>query len=355
MATEVKNEQQTPEQKAMMKKVAELLPNAQVFAPREGGNYYGPILYAGKNYVAQQVGEGSVVAHPRDKLQAVQKEGQEAYRLGTKSRGDVVAVAWREGNAHIEAADPARWQERASRVPASPEHAAAAREALGEKFGVYYPPKVEAGLSPKYDGVVAGVTETALIQRINSRTAIVHEVGADVARQYGAGQEVSISYDNGKLSQISAIERPQAQEKTQERAAKPERASRGQEGAARDPDDAARAKSWVLAKNLVKNSIDGTPKIYSAERVDAKAGQFRGTIVAVTDHHVVQRVGKETFIAHDKHKLEGDRVRTGQLSQINYDNGRAQVAAAERRRPAQEQQRPAPERPAPNRSQGMSR
>lgn len=351
MATEVKNEQQTPEQKAMMKKVAELMPNAQVFAPREGGTYYGPILYAGKNYVAQQVGEGTVVAHPRAQVQAVDSMGQQAYRLGPKSRGDVVSVAWtKENGAYIEAADPERWKERAARVPASPEHSAAAREALGEKFGVYYPPAPEAGLSPRYDGVVAGVTDTALIQRINSRTAIVHEVGADVARQYGAGQEVSVSYDNGKLMQVSAIERPKSQERDAQQR------SRGQEGPARDPaDDAARAKSWAMARNLVKNSGVSEPKIYAAERVDAKAGQFRGTIVAVTDHHVVQRVGTNSYIAHDRHKLEGDRVRAGQPAQINYDNGKAHVAAAERRRSTQEQERPAPARPAPNRSQGMSR
>lgn len=351
MATEKTNEavEVTQQEKAMLKKVAELMPGAKVFAPRPGGSYYGPVVFAGKNYIAQQVGENSVVAHPRwaDGRRTVLQE------VSGGRKGDVVSIAWDKSGdwAGLTMADPERWKEREAREPASPEHTAAARQALGEKFGVYYPPAADKGLSPRYDGVVAGVTETALIQRVNSRTAIVHEVGAEVAKQYGTGQEVSVSYDNGKLAQVAEIERPKAPERSEG-----QQPGQAQEQSARSPNEAERKRSWAIARNLVNKSIGEQAKIYAADRVNDKDGKFRGPIVAVTDHHAIQRVGKgNSFIAHNRQSLEGERLQTGRFMQINYDNGKAQVQAVERRRPAQEQEQAAPQRPAPSRSQGMSR
>lgn len=362
MATTQQNEQQpalSAEQKAILKKVAKLMPEAKVFEPREEGNYYGPIVYADKKHVVQQVGDNTVVAHPRQDMRQTADFSNDLddARVGF-TQGEVVTVAWGHleglGKAAptIEPADPERWKERAGRIPASPEHTALAREALGEKFGVYNPPSMESGLSPRYEGVVAAVTDTHLIQRINSRTAIVHDVGPEVAKQYAAGQELSVSYDNGKLKAVDAIERP----KSQERVAKRQN-DRAADSRSRDPEDAARAKSWAIARAIV-NQTHGTEDkkvaMYSARRLDAETGKYQGPIVAVTDHHVVQRVGKNNkFVAHTREDLSGVEPRPGQQVLVAYDNGRARIR--ETRPKEHTQQRPAPERPAPSRNQGMSR
>lgn len=349
MADERSNEQHpamSAEQKAILKKVAKLIPEAKVFEPRAKGTYYGPVVYADKKHVTQQVGDNTVVAHPRKDMAIA--EGQ-AVTAGT-----VVNVKY-DGNAQaptLEGADPERWKERTAREPASPELTAAAREVLGENFGVYNPPSPQHGLSPRYEGVVAVATDTHLIQRINSRTAIAHDVGPEVAKQYGAGQEVAFTYDNGKLRSVQGIENAKSQENAAARWPRQDRA----EEAPRDADDRARAKSWMLAKNLVAMSHGPDAKIYSAARLDPNGGKFRGPIVAITEHHAMQRVGKgNTVVAHNKASLSGEQLQVGRFMQVNYENGKAQVHAAQSRQQAQEQQRAAPERPAPNRSQGISR
>lgn len=402
------------EQKAILKKLLKLMPDAKMFEPRPGGTYYGPVVATDKNFVAQQVGDGTVVAHPKSAL---------ALPDGMKLKaGQVVSVEHAKdvsqgvAPATLQAADPSRWQERVARTPASAEHSAAAREVLGEKVGVYNAPAPDKGLSPSYQGVVAAVTEDGhLIQRINSRTAIVHNVGPDVAKQFGPGQEAVIRYDNGQFKEAQAVERPKAVDVAREAAIgkgiaeklgltieeNPSRINPnifpadhkfgtiGQEGwgyahsgksmkdmhadigrvaleamsrkelgpsgeisaenmakvrevvadvdqrksrtrEARSPDDAARAASWVLAKNITTKSYGTDVKLYSASRVDSEAGKFRGPIVAMTDHHVVQRVGQgKSFVVHAREDLSG-QLQTGRFTQINYDHGKAHAQAIER-------------------------
>lgn len=312
----------TAAQKAMLKKLTKVMPEAKLFEPRAGGSYYGPIVASDKNFVMQQVGDNTVVAHPKGDL---------SLPADMKLKvGQVINVAHSKANevtpgvptATLEMADPSRWQERAARTPASIEHAALAKNALGDRVGVFNAPSADKGLSPSYEGVIAVVTDEHIIQRINSRAAIVHHVGADVARDFGAGQEAVIRYDNGRFKDAQAVERSTEQA--------PDRAQRGRTDPDRTPDDKARAASWVLAKNLVKKSHGEDLKLYSAKRVDAEAGRFRGPIVAMTDHHVIQRVGtSNTFVAHSRDDLQGE-LQTGRFAQINYAQGKAQSQLIER-------------------------
>lgn len=348
----------TAEQKAILKKLLKVMPNAKLFEPRAGGNYYGPVVTTDKNFVVQQVGDGNVVAHPKNSLAL--PEGMKLKAGQVVSVEHAKEVAPGVAPATLEAADPTRWQERVARTPASEEHTAAARAVLGEKVAVYNAPAKDKGLSPSYEGVIAATTEDHLIQRINSRTAIVHNVGPEVAKQYGAGQEAVVRYDNGQFKEAQAVERQKVQERS--------RPARERTSEARSPDDAARAASWVLAKNIAAKSYGSDIKLYSAARVDAEAGKFRGPIVAMTDHHVVQRVGQgNSFVAHAREDLKGD-LQTGRFTQINYDHGKAQAQIIERgqnrgqgqnREQGQAQERPVKRPPlAQNRerqSQGMSR
>ncbi|MCD0253098.1 hypothetical protein JWH16_04415 [Xanthomonas campestris pv. campestris] len=342
-------------QKAVLKKVKTMAPDAKLFEAKPDGKYYGPVLYADKKHVVQQVGADTYVTHPRSQLGQLPIEGGETARSLSKLGGTVVAVNYQGNKAEIAPADSDRWHERQLRTPASAEHAAIATKALGDRFSAYEPPGAEWGLSPKYDGVIVGVTDDHLIQRINSRTAMVHNVGPEVAKQFVAGQEATVRYDNGRFKDAQTIERPKEQERqqpTRERA----------QSQVRDPDDAARAASWKLAKNLVTNAHGSDIKLYAASRLDADSGKYRGPIVAMTDHHVIQRVGNANkFVAHSRDALQGD-LQTGRFTQINYTQGKAQVHPVQRsqdRQAGQEQGRPAPQPPrSPERarpSQGMSR
>lgn len=343
----------TPDQAAVAKKVAKAMPDARIFEPKDKGNYYGPVVFADKKHVAQQVGEQTVVVHSR----ADMKLSGEGDKAPSFKKGEVVSVQWAHAEdvgrsvPTIEAADPERWKERAARTPASEQHTKLARDVLGERFGVYNAPSAEAALSPRYEGVIAATTDSHLIQRVNSRTAIVHAVGPELAQQYAAGQEVAVSYDNGKVREVAEVQRTREQ--------KVERPTPAREqGPTRDDDDKAKARSFVLARNLVRQSHGPDAKLYNASRVDDQAGKFRGPLVSVTDHHAVQRVGNDgKFIVHDRASLEGE-VRTGRFVQIDYDKGRAQVKEAQTRRQQREQtQSRAPARPAEDRSrgQGLSR
>lgn len=349
--------QMSAEQKAVLKKLSKLMPEAKLFEPRAGGNYYGPIIANDKNFVVQQVGDNTVVAHPKAQL---------ALPSDMKLKvGQVVSVAHAKANtveqgapsASLESSDPSRWQERAARTPASAEHTAIAREALGDKFTVSNAPPHDKGLSPTYEGVFAAVTDDHLIQRINSRTAIVHNVGPDVAKQFAAGQEAVVRYDNGRFKDAQAVERSKEQERP-----RPTRERNADQ--LRSPDDKARAASWALAKNLVAKSYGSDIKVYSAQRLDGVAGKFRGPIVAMTDHHVVQRVGTSNkFVSHSREDLQGE-LQTGRFTQINYDHGKAQAQRIQRsqERPqghahgqAQGRSNPPPRAPERQPSQGMSR
>lgn len=367
MAEEKSNEQKqtmSPEQKAVLKKVQTREPGAKLFEARPDGKYYGPVLFADKKNVVQQVGADTFVVHPRQQLGALPIEGESPRSLA-KLGGTVVAVNYAGDKAEIQPADPDRWHERQSRTPAAPEHDALAKQALGERFTAFNPPSADFGLSPKYEGVIVATTSDHLIQRLNAKTAIVHNVGADVAKNFAAGQEVAVSYDNGRIKDVATIERPKSQERTAERP--------GRESASRNltPDEAAKAKSWAIARNLVnaaygQNRVqDGQQKneFFSAKRLDAEKGKYRGPIVAVTDHHVVQRVGVDNkFVVHDRADLQGD-LQTGTFVQMQYDKGKARVTPARQneRQQSQSQERApsAPQRVPADRDrsqgQGMSR
>lgn len=317
------------EQKRAIAKVMKQLPDARTHQPRDDGQYYGPVVFTDKHFLAQQVGEKTVVLHPLNRM----------GELPDLSKGTVVDVVYTGKDSTLSPSDPERWSERVARTPASEQHTTLAREQLGPNVGVYNAPSLEAGLSPRYEGVVVHSDGNALIQRINSRTAIVHDIRDSNAavKELGTGEAARLTYNNGQLVGGERMERARSQEAQRQVA---ERAP-----ANRDPADADRAKSFNIARNIVRHNYGKETKIFSAERVNAKDGAYVGTIVAVTDHHVMQRVGKSNFISHNRSDLEGE-IGVGKFVNATYDKGRAQVVQAERR--ADRQRDPQQQRQAPN-------
>jgi hypothetical protein len=442
MADAVKTEQ-SPEPNAAQKAIAKiakklstLMPGAKLFEPRAKGSYYGPVVGSDQNFVLQQVGEGTVIAHPKSQL-ALEKGAEFTGQIVTIAHSRDQAIGAEQQKAIVEPADPSRWQEREARTPANQEHVDIARAALGPKFSVYNAASADRGLSPTYTGVIAATTDEHLIQRINSRTAIAHHAGSAVAKQFGVGQEVSIQYVNGQFKSAKAIERPSGQEQgrtTRSRGSEPARATVSERQGKPDfsgpggrfigiaPDDfwpksmrgmdltgltrsqidivsvmaanefgevalatgdenladaaqkrfetqeierlRVRAYDLGMAENITTKLHGPESKFYSARDVDAEKGKFRGAIVAVTDHHVIQRIGDSNkFVSHSREDVRGE-LQVGTFVQINYRDGQALSVRGQRGQDRQQPQShererrnqlPAPDPRRTSPAQGMSR
>jgi len=329
----------TAEQKRLIAKVQSMLPEAKLFEPKADGKYYGSVLFADKSHLVQQVGDNTVVVHDRKHLGELPLDQDKGARALAKLNGAVIDVNYKGLDGAVAHANQERWLERTARTPAVEPFASIAKAHLGQGVSVYDPPGAAAKLSPAYEGVVVASTENHLIQRINSRTAYVHNVGAELAKQFGAGQHVAITYENGALKRVEAIEK----ERTRGREA-PERDTPKR---SLDP-EAARKNSFHFARNIIKGTYGADVKFYDP----AKLGQdpsFKGTLVAVTDHHVMQRIASNKFVAHQRENLDGE-IHRGKFTQVAYTNGRGLVTEHDVRR----DRAPAPERPR-SQGQGMSR
>lgn len=308
------------EQKRMLQKVSQLLPDAKVFQPKPDGKYYGPVLHLDKHFVVQEVGYGNAVAHRRDALGELPFE---PTNMAKKAQGVVIDVNYQGERGDVAPADPERWNERSARTPASELNTAVARSHLGQNVLVHNPPSETLGLSPRYEGVAVAVNETTLIQRLNNRSAIVHEISADQSKAIGAGQPVAVQYRDGKLASIEAMEVKRTRTRT----------GRSNETEQSDP-ERARKNSYGFALGHIRRTYGQDVKLYDASKV-GKDPVFRGSVVAVTDHHLVQRVASNSFIAHDKKTLEGE-MGLKKLVAIAYQNGQAKSQQIQRSRPKEQ-------------------
>lgn len=326
----------------------ELIAAGKLYEPKENGKYYGPVLLATKDSLFQQVGESTFVKHSRAAMASWPFE-TDTPRSAEKFRGTVLDVNYDGAKATPAIGNPERWMEREARTPATELVAAIAKSHLGQNVGVYNAPSELMGMSTRYEGVVVAVHQNSVIQRINSRTAIVHEVSPEVAQKLGAGQQVAVQYEKGVISQVSEIDRTQS--KARGRA---DESDNGKSAGRNVDPETAKRNSFFFARNIVRDGYGTDVKIYDAMKVSPE-GQFKGTVVAVTDHHVMQRVGAKSFIAHERSNLDNE-VKRGALVELTYKDGRANAVEMERRRDRQQsQERAAPQRSAPQHSKGMDR
>ncbi len=332
----------------MLKKVHEMDPDARVHSPTATGKYYGEVLYADKHYVVQQVGPASYVAHSREQLGELPLDtGKETTRALGKFGGSVVDINYDNAKGAVAIADPERWHERKAREPANEHHASLARSYLGEGVGVYTPPPASLGLSARYEGVVVAVEGNHAIQRINARTALVHDLG-DRAQTITAGQRVAVSYEKGALREVEGLAKgrsrtPQSQERSTDKQRKP--------AVDKTPEQQQRETSFFIARNTVRRTFGNDIKLYDALKV-GNDPKFTGRIVAVSAQHVVQRVGSNSFIAHERASLDKDMA-IGKFVEVAYAGNRARTQERDVRRDRQ-QQAPSQER-TNQRGQGMSR
>ncbi len=300
----------TPEQKRLATKMREF-PDMKAFAPKtEMGKYYGPVLFANKHYVVQQVGDGKAVAHERSAFGDLSAASVKA--------GKIVQIDYQDHKPALSAADSARWMERQNRTPASPELTALARDKIGQSVSVFDPPLKSLGLSAKYDGPVVAITDTKVIQGTSRNMAYAHDK-ADMGRVVGVGEALSVVYAAGKV-EVKELAAP---------ARAPARAQPGENEPRKSADpEKEKRNDFFFARAIIQKQYghEGqAPKIYDANALLKQhegKGDFGGRIVATTDHHVIQRVGQNSFVCHDRKAIDGELQRGSAIS-LNYEKGRA--------------------------------
>jgi len=328
----------TAGQKRLATKMREEHPGVQVFQPKtDMGKYYGPILFANKEHVVQQVSEGKAVAHSR-------KEFGELAAADIK-KGKIAQIDYAGGTPTLSAADPARWLERTHRTVASPELLAVAQQ-VNQNVQVFIPPNKDltlAGFSAKYDGPVIAVTDDKVIQSTGRNMAYAH-AKADLDRAtVGVGEALSVTYAAGKV-QVQDLAPPT-------RAPRQEKADPAKQ---LSPEDEKKKDFYfgrsILMKQYGQNLKEGERlRVYDASIVMQKAhpdlgvgsekGEFGGRVVVATNQHVFQRIhdqhGNPSFIVHDRAKIDGE-IKRGELLKLSYDKGRATPAPIELKRDRQQ-------------------
>lgn len=174
----------------------------------------------------------------------------------------------------------------------------------------------------QYDGLIVAETGSHIIQKLNERTAIVHEK-TNLHHDVEVGTHMSIVYDQGKVyvEELSSDHDRLQERRHREPSAEPQKDSVDLERQKRD--------SFLFARNIVLQQLGKDIKVYDASKVDPEKGRFTGTIVAITDHHVMQRIGANTVISHDKAHLSGV-FHKGAFVQIQYQAGRALISSMDR-------------------------
>jgi antirestriction protein ArdC len=178
-----------------------------------------------------------------------------------------------------------------------------------------------------YDGPVIAETGSHVIQKLSDDTAIVHEK-TNLQRDVEVGDDVSIVYENGKAHvEDSALGHDKSQDrKEHERNSQELQDAPGSKGGYQERDNRA---SFFSARNMVLQQLGKDTKVYDAARVDVEKGKFTGTVIAISDHHVMQRIGANTVISHEKSDLAGV-LSQGAFVQIQYQNGIGSISPMEK-------------------------
>ena len=174
----------------------------------------------------------------------------------------------------------------------------------------------------QYDGIIIAETGSHIIQKLSDRTAIVHEK-SNLQHDVEVGDAVSIVYDEGKVfvEELSADHEKLHDRRHHEPTSQESKRDTDIEREKRD--------SFLFARNIVLKQFGEDIKVYDASKVDPEKGKFTGTIVAITDHHVMQRIGANTVISHDKADISGSFFK-GAFVQIQYESGRGLISKMER-------------------------
>lgn len=79
-----------------------------------------------------------------------------------------------------------------------------------------------------------------------------------------------------------------------------------------------------IREGLQAKGMDENFKVVPAESVNT-GGKFSGEISAVTDSYVVQKIGANKYVAHDRSNLPDKKFEVGKYQTLQYSQGKAQL------------------------------
>ena len=143
-----------------------------------------------------------------------------------------------------------------------------------------------------YTGEIIAETGDKVLQRVSDKYVVVHEK-SKLARDVEVGSRKTLSYEKGQINVL---------EPSQER---------------------SRSREQEAFRAGITRQYGADSRIHTAK---TDIGKYRGAIVAEDETHVVQRVGKNSFVAHEKSLLSGLNCAKKDICvAIHYTSGKATV------------------------------
>lgn len=304
-------------QKAMVQAAQARLADGQeakLYLPRDNGKYTGQIVEVNERYALQQLRESnSFVAHPLEKL-----NGQDI------KAGDRFLMEYKDGALTVRA--PEQAQEKAAPGQKQDKDKTAERPDISKTFNseLVSLKNQHAGKDAKlvmakddngvaYTGTIIAETGDKVLQRVSEKYVVVHEKNK-LARDVDVGSTKRLAYENGRIDVLEP-----SQDRARSRAQEADRAGeRAPDNKPTNPEQ-ERRESLFQARGIIMQQFGAGSKVRDAK---TDIGDYRGAIVAITNDHVAQQLGANSFVLHEKDRLAGN-FHKGMHVEIKYSNGRA--------------------------------
>ena len=156
-----------------------------------------------------------------------------------------------------------------------------------------------------YTGTIVAETGNYVLQKLSDKSVVVHEK-TTLQKDVEVGENVSIIYHRGHINIVDSSQKEQ--EKSHLRAL--EQASFTQQEL---------SQGFHKARQIIQKEFGKEVKVYDA---NIDKGDYQGQVVLITDHHVGQRLGANTFVLHEKERLSGE-YHKGKSVQVQYNNQKA--------------------------------
>jgi hypothetical protein len=89
----------------------------------------------------------------------------------------------------------------------------------------------------------------------------------------------------------------------------------------RPPGETELQDSFADAEKQTKEKLGKSARLYAA---DSDSGKYRGEVLGETDHHVLQKIGPKSVVAHPRNLIP-EALSPGQSVAVNYSNLQAQI------------------------------
>lgn len=260
---------------------------AKVYIPNKNAQEYkGQVIFVSDTHVVQQVGKNAAISHLRSNFDEV-----------PTLDGGEMRIAYKDG----------KMQVRTSQAQET-ELQALKNEHMGKNAKLEFAHD-NTGRN-EYDGPIVAETGSYVIQKINDQTAVVH-AKTNLQKDVEVGDNLAIVYDHGKVyaEGLSADREREKKEHAVE--------ANGQ-------------STPEAAREQVRKRFPDA-KITDAKYIDVDQGNYTGTVIAQDDKSVIQRIGANKFISHDRSAIDqGKDTNVGQFVKVQYAQGRAQVQSTQR-------------------------